>query len=106
MRNPWGQRNSYSGPWSPRTPEWNKVSDNVKKELNYTDDGDGNFFISYEDFLKQFDDVDFVHVDLNAFYSTDSDYNNTFKWINKTFVGSWVKGKNAGGTYTHNSRKN
>ena len=97
LRNPWGQPGSYNGRWSPNSNEWKKVSDNAKAEIDFNKDAEGDFFMSFEDFSKEFEDIDFVHVNLNAFYTNHGDYNNNFKWINKNFNGAWVKNKNAGG---------
>ena len=97
LRNPWGNKEAYSGPWSEKSPEWNKVSGNIKKELNNQEDGE--FFMLFKDFLDYFDDIDFVHVNLNAFYVVGQEYNMDINWMNKNYFGSWVKGKTAGGTY-------
>ena len=73
------------------------VSDSVKEELNFQDQIDGQFFISFSDFIKYFDDIDFVHVNMNAFFSTSNDYGFLTKWIMNEFYGAWVPNQNSGG---------
>jgi calpain len=73
------------------------VSDAVKEELNFKEQTDGQFFISFSDFTKYFDDIDFVHVNMNAFFSTSNDYGFLTKWIMSEFYGAWVPNQNAGG---------
>ena len=77
--------------------EWNKVSDEIKSQLGYQDQFDGKFFMSFEDFLKYFDTIEIVHVNLNAFFSKSDDYNLNINWSSAKFNVAWVSGVNAGG---------
>lgn len=59
IRNPWGDgESSYKGDWSQYSSLWN---DELKEKFNYKDtyDNEGEFFISFDDFLKLFVDLDF-----------------------------------------------
>lgn len=95
MRNPWGEKDSYNGPWGINSREWSKVNESIRKDLDIQDDGE--FFMSFKDFLKEFDDIDFVHINLNAFYIVGKDYYENITWENSNFAGEWIKGKTAGG---------
>jgi hypothetical protein len=55
--------------------------------------------MSFEDFFREFDSIDFVHINLNAFYNVGKEYERMIEWDNKFFTGAWVKGKTAGGLY-------
>jgi hypothetical protein len=59
----------------------------------------GEFFMSFEDFFREFDSIDFVHINLNAFYNVGKEYERMIEWDNKFFTGAWIKGKTAGGLY-------
>uniref|UniRef100_A0A8C9Y8A8 Calpain catalytic domain-containing protein n=1 Tax=Sander lucioperca TaxID=283035 RepID=A0A8C9Y8A8_SANLU len=50
IRNPWGHK-EWTGPWN--DVEWNNVSKDEKSKLNHAAD-DGEFWMSYLDFIKQF----------------------------------------------------
>ena len=95
MRNPWGNKDAYNGPWSKNSSEWKKVSESLKQELNNQEEGE--FFMSFKDFQSNFEDIDFVHVNLNAFYVVGQEYDMDLSWSNKTYYGAWVRGKTAGG---------
>lgn len=64
IRNPWGSM-KYTGKWSDKDPEWN---DDLKAAFGYskTYDGEGEFFISWEDFKYFFNDVDVCEIDDNV----------------------------------------
>ena len=61
--------------------------------------------ISFEDFYAYFEQLDFVHVDTNAFsnYGTFDTSTNFFRspvnWKCKQFYGEFVPGYSAGGEY-------
>jgi hypothetical protein len=42
---------------------------------------DGCFYICFEDFCKYFDSIDFVHINLNAFFDQDSLSAIDMKWF-------------------------
>lgn len=61
IRNPWGSI-KYSGEWGPDDSKWN---DDLKEAFNYKEvyDGEGEFLISYDDFLRFFADVDICKIE-------------------------------------------
>ena len=60
IRNPWGQF-EWDGDWSDKSPLW---TDDMKAQIKpVLDENDGTFWISYEDFTKQFSGVNICRVD-------------------------------------------
>lgn len=54
LRNPWGNEAEWNGPWSDKSPEWRYIPDSAKEEIGLTFDEDGEFWMSYRDFLNHF----------------------------------------------------
>lgn len=98
MRNPWGQNKSWTGKWSAGSNEWRRISPNVASKIKANEQSDGIFFISFDDFFRNFDDLDYVHVNMDAFFDSDTRQEQfPLKWINQVYFGEFVPGKNAGG---------
>jgi calpain-15 len=56
LRNPWGSF-EWKGAWSDNAPEWDK-NPKIKKLCQHVSADDGTFWISLEDFIVQFNNVD------------------------------------------------
>lgn len=66
LRNPWGT-GEWSGDWGDLSPLW---TDALKKDLCFTVEDDGTFFMSYKDFCKFYSDVQICYyVDGNKYSS-------------------------------------
>ena len=52
VRNPWGNSLEWTGPWSDFSSEWNNLSDEYKTDLGLQKEDDGEFFMSYKDFVQ------------------------------------------------------
>ncbi|KRX05713.1 hypothetical protein PPERSA_09853 [Pseudocohnilembus persalinus] len=50
LRNPWGKK-EWNGDWSDKSSKW---TEELKRQLYFTDEDDGIFWIKVEDFVKQF----------------------------------------------------
>ena len=99
LRNPWGNEVEWTGPWSDKSPEWNYIDDNLKKQMDYKVEKEGEFWMSYEDFLKNFDNIQFCNLTPDAFseeMKKDKDKDNS-TWKMVAYHGEWVNGKSAGG---------
>lgn len=96
IRNPWGNDTEWKGAWSDGSREWQYVPDSEKETLGLTFDGDGEFFMSERDFLRQFDTLEICNLSPE---SLDEEELNSGKvaWHEKRFNGSWIAGKTAGG---------
>lgn len=84
------------GLWNKGGEEWNRVGQEAKEILEPDNQDDGQFLISFEDFIKEFDVLSLCHVNVHGFdyeETNDSD----FRWKILTFKGEWIVGENAGG---------
>ncbi|XP_073527980.1 calpain-2 catalytic subunit-like [Phyllobates terribilis] len=90
VRNPWGYK-EWNGPWSDDSEEWNDVDPQIKAELNIAKN-DGEFWISYPDFLKEY-----IRVAICDIYMSEVCCGDNYKWCLTEINGSWKKGSTAGG---------
>lgn len=99
LRNPWGNEIEWQGAWSDRSNEWRQVPNNVKAELGLTISNDGEFWMSFQDFLKYFDDLDICHLSPESLEMDDAESEKSYEkeWILNSFEGEWVAGISAGG---------
>ena len=75
-----------------RSPEWRLIPEHEKQELGLVFDDDGEFWMSYQDFLKHFTQLEMCNL------SPDSmEDEATKKWDANTYEGEWVRGVTAGG---------
>jgi hypothetical protein len=54
LRNPWG-KTEWKGAWADDSSNWNKISKEKKEKLKFGSLNDGNFWMSYADWLVHFD---------------------------------------------------
>ncbi|XP_048038824.1 calpain 2, (m/II) large subunit, like [Megalobrama amblycephala] len=90
IRNPWGQV-EWTGPWSDGSTEWRQISDSDREKLNSKAE-DGEFWMSYSDFLRHYSRVEICNLTPDAL--TDESVN---KWALSKFDGNWRNGSTAGG---------
>ncbi|XP_054852325.1 calpain-6 [Eublepharis macularius] len=84
LRNPWGKK-EWNGAWSDESEEWTNVSDKERKRIGLTVDNDGEFWMSFEDWCKNFTDVDicrFVNTSIFSIHKT---------WESGLMCGTWRK---------------
>ncbi|KAF3688083.1 Calpain-9 [Channa argus] len=91
IRNPWGQV-EWNGPWSDESREWNYIekADKVRLQQNSLDDGE--FWMEFGDFKKNYDKVEICNLDPDAL--TDE---TKHQWEVNVFEGNWIRGSTAGG---------
>ncbi|KAL1788630.1 calpain-1 catalytic subunit [Sigmodon hispidus] len=90
IRNPWGQV-EWTGPWSDNSSEWNKVDPRERDRLRVKME-DGEFWMSFGDFLHEFSRLEICNLTPDALRSrTLRNWNTTY------FEGSWRRGSTAGG---------
>lgn len=89
-RNPWGGT-EWKGAWSDGSEEWSKVSDSEKKELGITIDDNGEFWMSFEDFCKNFTHIDLCHLINTSYFSLSK------TWHEGEGIGEW-KAHRCGGS--------
>ncbi|XP_072286301.1 calpain-6 [Pyxicephalus adspersus] len=68
MRNPWGKR-EWRGAWNDESEDWNKVSKSEKGKLGLTVRNDGEFWMTFEDWCKNFSNADICHVINTSLFS-------------------------------------
>lgn len=100
LKNPWGER-EWNGAFSDGSPEWSKVSASERQKLGLTFEDDGEFWMTFEDFLEHFTDLSICFLINTKFLSFSK------TWQETTFFNSWtigVRGHNtdrAGGCPNH-----
>ncbi|XP_044044792.1 calpain-8 isoform X1 [Siniperca chuatsi] len=90
IRNPWGQV-EWTGAWSDESKEWDGVQPEEKKKLDQAAD-DGEFWMSYTDFLRQFSRLDICNLTPDTLSSGE-----VGRWNYREFEGVWRVGSTAGG---------
>jgi hypothetical protein len=93
IRNPWGS-NEWTGDWSDNSTKW---TPEIKKILNYDNEDDGTFWISYEDFCKFYTTThicmihtDYFFVNQKFMYDKDLAFNLVKIEVNKNTKGFFV----------------
>ncbi|NXN03062.1 CAN5 protein, partial [Sylvia borin] len=84
LRNPWGKK-EWHGAWSDSSEEWKKVSDSERKNLGLTVKNDGEFWMTFEDWCKNFTDVDICRTVNTSYFSLHK------TWEKEMMFGAWAK---------------
>ncbi|XP_035535532.1 calpain-5-like [Morone saxatilis] len=82
LRNPWGQR-EWNGPWSDSSEEWLKVSKSEREKIGVTVQDDGEFWMTFDDFIANFTDMILCRL-INTSYLS---FHKT--WEEAVIRGSW-----------------
>ncbi|XP_074531601.1 calpain-1 catalytic subunit-like isoform X2 [Halichoeres trimaculatus] len=90
VRNPWGEV-EWTGPWSDESSEWETVSEEEKSKLNHVAE-DGEFWMSFTDFVRQFSTLEICNLTPDTLESND-----VGRWNQYQFEGTWRVGSTAGG---------
>ncbi|BFG05415.1 calpain-A [Drosophila madeirensis] len=107
MRNPWGNEAEWNGPWSDSSAEWRYIPEDQKQEIGLTFDRDGEFWMSFQDFLQHFDRVEICNLSPDSL-TEDQQNSGKRKWEMSMYEGEWTPGVTAGGcrnfldTFWHN----
>ncbi|XP_069982093.1 calpain-A-like [Penaeus vannamei] len=94
VRNPWASGDEWNGSWSDTDPLWSGVPEEQKEKLGINSLSDGEFWMSYDDFIEQFEEVSVCTI------GPDFDNDGTVDHVGqvKAIKGEWVKGQTAGGS--------
>ncbi|KAL7992411.1 hypothetical protein Chor_016667 [Crotalus horridus] len=91
LRNPWGQV-EWNGAWSDNSDEWNEIDNAEKVRLQHKIAEDGEFWISFKDFLRYFTKLEICNLTPDTL---EADKLHT--WTVSVTEGQWVRGSTAGG---------
>jgi len=93
VRNPWGNECEWTGAWSDKSSEWTKISKEERENVGLVFDDDGEFWISFKDFMREFSKLEICH--LGPEYSDGGSAKK--RWEMTPQNGSWRRRVNAGG---------
>jgi len=93
LRNPHGNDKEWRGAWSDGDRNWQLIPEYLRKSLGLTFEDDGEFYMSFRDFLKYFGELEICHLTPDA---VDLDDNHK-KFEVFQFHGEWRRGVTSGG---------
>ncbi|XP_030804924.1 calpain-3 isoform X5 [Camarhynchus parvulus] len=91
LRNPWGQV-EWNGAWSDKSEEWDSVNEEEKIRLQHKVVEDGEFWISFQDFMRHFTKLEICNLTPDAL-----EVDKFQTWTVSVNEGRWVRGCSAGG---------
>ncbi|XP_017295028.1 calpain-9 [Kryptolebias marmoratus] len=91
IRNPWGQV-EWNGPWSDSSREWDYVDRAEKSRILQNSTDDGEFWMEFEDFKRNYDKVEICNMTPDALNDDTKRH-----WDVNIFEGNWIRGSTAGG---------
>lgn len=95
IRNPVGPATEYIGAWSTDSVEWSELNDSEAERVRGKL-GDGEFWMSYGDFVQTFTHLGVVHLDSDTSRDEPTLHNKN-TWQMRLYQGNWLKGVSAGG---------
>ncbi|XP_067874967.1 calpain-9 [Heterodontus francisci] len=98
VRNPWG-RVEWNGAWSDGSAEWSQVTDKNLPQFAHLEDGE--FWMSIQDFKKNFVNVEICHLSLDQLSNPDGKLK---PWVQMMYEGRWVRGFSAGGSLAYKDK--
>jgi len=101
IRNPWGGIYEWKQKYSDSSPSWDLVSEEDKLLLDISDDDDGEWWMTYEDFTRHFNDVTVCMFGQECGCDEDVDPQDEVSqesWKVETTKSSWLGDPNTGGS--------
>ena len=84
-----------------RSAEWQFIPDGDKEEVGLTFDHDGEFWMSFRDFVAHYSRLEIVNLHPDSLEEDELGAGHKKRWEMNTYEGSWVRGASAGGCRNH-----
>jgi len=99
IRNPWGNSAEWTGRWSDNSQEINNLTSSEKRTLDITKDDDGEFWMSYDDFVNNFTKLEICNLGPDSMSEETGSLSGKKKrrWEACIEQKAWVKKVSAGG---------
>ncbi|CAJ0918592.1 unnamed protein product, partial [Mesorhabditis belari] len=104
VRNPWGNSKEWNGAWSDNSPLWNSVNQTEKSKLQVAFNADGEFWISFDDFITSFEQLEVCNLSADVEDEIErmtgvvrDDGKETGSWQEDQCDGSWSSQANSAG---------
>lgn len=101
VRNPWGNECEWKGAWSDKSKEWSLISPRERERLGLVMSDDGEFWMSYQDFISNFSKLDICSLGPDAELEASAKKKKRYEMT--SHQGSWKKRMNAGGCLNNRS---
>ncbi|KAL7632549.1 UNVERIFIED_CONTAM: hypothetical protein RMT77_017116 [Armadillidium vulgare] len=85
LKNPWGEK-EWTGAFSDRSSEWSKVTPAEREKLGLTFEDDGEFWMTFEDFVENFTDLSICFLINTSMFSLSK------TWSESQFSSGWTIG--------------
>ncbi|XP_025082824.1 calpain clp-1-like isoform X1 [Pomacea canaliculata] len=96
LRNPWG-RGEWNGAWSDNSREMQSLPPDIRAEMDARSVDEGEFWMSFEDFVKNFQEIQLCHLQIDAMVEELRDNQNKQNWNVMVYHDEWIRGVTAGG---------
>lgn len=103
LNNPWCGELEFKGLWCDESDAWNTLEEELREALQHKNLAKGEFWISFEDFYKNFHMIEFCNLTSDAcIMDYIKDEHENLKWKLLSFTGEWTPGFTAGGCGMNN----
>lgn len=93
LRNPCGNEKAWRGAYSKDSKKFRKLPWIIKKRYEIELEPRGEFYMTFKDFVSNFDELTIAHVNPSAF----SAFNTSMIWTLSQLYGEWKPNHNSGG---------
>lgn len=102
-----GNEIEWRGAWSDNSIEWDQLSQRKKDEIDLLKEADGEFWISFSDFMENFDVVQLCHLDVDNYTNSELDHEDhrDLNWKCTIYHSCFEPGLTAGGCGKENPSK-
>jgi len=100
IRNPWGDNVEWNGDWSDRSEMWNRLSEDLKKRIEYVPEADGEFWMNFSDFIANFDTVQMCHLNPDSYIENEfevKEMDGVLAWKTEYYHSAWSTEKGTAG---------